>query len=277
VLHPVTFPIIFDVSGPKALDITRMLNGSYKACTILAEPLRSNTHPCYVGVSGENVGDINGPFTDLASTNPILQGPFTDLASANGTASAPSVTSASYTFVAGDIGNDIVITSGTNWTPGTYNIVNVVAGAAVLNAAVGTTASLSGGHWYEPNPAPTVTSVSYNFTTADVGDDVVVTSGTSWTTGSYLITSAAANAATLSAIGGIGSAATLTGGHWYESFAGSSSLLTDVIKEIAIPTNGVPLDRWHLNVSSKLNLIDIRVYRFSGYVGESLKVTVWEN
>ena len=276
-LHPVTFAITFDVSGPKALDITQMLNKSYKACTILAEPLRSNTHPSYVGVVGENVGDINGPFTDLASTNPILQGPFTDLASANGNTSAPIVTSVSYSFVSGDVGNDIVITSGTNWTPGTYTIVSVLAGAATLNAAVGTAASLSGGHWYEPNPAPTVTSASYNFTTADIGDSVVVTSGTSWTTGSYLITGAAANAATLSAIGGIGSAASLTGGHWYESFAGSSSLLTNVIKEIETPVSGQQLDRWLLDVSSKTNLVDIRPYRFTGYVGESLKVTVWES
>ncbi len=56
------------------------------------------------------------------------------------------VTSATYTFVSGDIGSRINIGSATGWTPGEYLITGVTAGAATLNmtpAAVSTT----GGIW----------------------------------------------------------------------------------------------------------------------------------
>src|SRR6185436_18701473 len=46
--------------------------------------------------------------------------------------------SASYNFVAGDVGAWVFIASGTNWTPGWYKIASVAANAATLNAAVGT-------------------------------------------------------------------------------------------------------------------------------------------
>lgn len=55
------------------------------------------------------------------------------------------VTSATYTFVAGDIGKLLAITSGTGFTADTYVIVAIPsAGKARLSAAVGTVASTAG-------------------------------------------------------------------------------------------------------------------------------------
>lgn len=70
---------------------------------------------------------------------------FTDLASSNGTNASPQVTSASHSFVTADNGNIINITAGTNWTTGRYKIVSTSAGAATLDRAVGSSASLTAG------------------------------------------------------------------------------------------------------------------------------------
>jgi len=87
----------------------------------------------------------------------------TDGAATVATGNSPVFTSASYTFVAGDVGAWVYIKSGTNWTSGWYLISSVNAGAATLNAAVGaavldsgtpntvagcaSTASPTGGTW----------------------------------------------------------------------------------------------------------------------------------
>lgn len=60
-----------------------------------------------------------------------------DLAATLATGSAPVVTSASYTFVSGDIGAYVFVQSGTNWVPGWYLIVSVSGGAATVTAIVG--------------------------------------------------------------------------------------------------------------------------------------------
>jgi hypothetical protein len=61
----------------------------------------------------------------------------TDGAATLATSSAPVFTSASYTFVAGDVGAFIYIKSGTNWTAGWYPIASVSGGAATLTASIG--------------------------------------------------------------------------------------------------------------------------------------------
>jgi hypothetical protein len=89
----------------------------------------------------------------------------TDLAATSGTGASPVVTSASYTFVAGDVGSALFVKAGTNWVPGWYPIASVSAGAATLTASIGsvllyggatrlntatgvaTTASPTGGTW----------------------------------------------------------------------------------------------------------------------------------
>lgn len=62
----------------------------------------------------------------------------TDGAATSGTGTAPVFSSASYNFVAGDVGHWVYIKSGSNWLPGWYKIASVAANAATLNASVGT-------------------------------------------------------------------------------------------------------------------------------------------
>jgi parallel beta helix pectate lyase-like protein len=82
--------------------------------------------------------------TDYSQQN-AAQYTFTDLASTNGTTNPSQVSSASHSFVAADVGNIIQITAGTNFTAGFYQIVSVAGGAATLDRAVGTAATLTGG------------------------------------------------------------------------------------------------------------------------------------
>lgn len=65
-------------------------------------------------------------------------GMLTDGAATTADTSAPVFTSASYNFVAGDVGARIYIASGTNWIPGFYLIASVAANAATLTATIGT-------------------------------------------------------------------------------------------------------------------------------------------
>jgi hypothetical protein len=76
--------------------------------------------------------DANGGGFDTGAT-----GFPTDGAATSATGSAPVFTSASYNFVAGDVGAWIFIKSGTNWTPGWYKIASVAANAATLDANTG--------------------------------------------------------------------------------------------------------------------------------------------
>lgn len=68
----------------------------------------------------------------------------TDGAATSANTSAPVFTSASYTFIARDVGHWLFIKSGTNWLPGWYQIASVSAGAATLTATVGTCPQYSG-------------------------------------------------------------------------------------------------------------------------------------
>lgn len=70
--------------------------------------------------------------------NPSNANMMTDLAATVATGNAPVLTSATYTFVAGDVGNWVYIKSGTNWTPGWYVITGVSAGVATVNGTIGT-------------------------------------------------------------------------------------------------------------------------------------------
>lgn len=54
-----------------------------------------------------------------------------------GNTASPVVSSASYSFVAGDVGAWVFIKSGTNWIPGWYQIASVSGGKATLTAAAG--------------------------------------------------------------------------------------------------------------------------------------------
>lgn len=76
--------------------------------------------------------DTNGGGFDTQNANG-----FTDLVATVANTASPVVTSASYTFVAGDVGAFLYIKSGTNWLSGWYQIASVSAGAATLSAAIG--------------------------------------------------------------------------------------------------------------------------------------------
>ncbi len=69
--------------------------------------------------------------------NPFNTNMLTDGAATSATGNSPVFSSASYNFVAGDVGHWVFIKSGTNWTPGWYQIASVAANAATLDAAIG--------------------------------------------------------------------------------------------------------------------------------------------
>ena len=147
----------------------------------------------------------------------------TDLAATVATSSAPVVTSASYTFVSGDIGYHLFVKSGTNWISGWYEIASVAGGAATLLAAFGsattyrpfgvseitgvaTVASPTGGTWaidYSQSATPLsltglttaaadATILTASATKAMVGNGLFITGGTNFTTGVYSILSVTA-------------------------------------------------------------------------------------
>ncbi len=149
-----------------------------------------------------------------------------DGAATSANTSAPVFTSASYNFVAGDVGAWLFVKSGTNWTPGWYKIASVAANAATLTASVGaaalatngwptnmntaagcaTTASPTGATWsvdYSQQASPIsltgLTTAAANAiiltasaTKAMVGNGIVITGGTNFTTGYYSISSVSA-------------------------------------------------------------------------------------
>lgn len=84
--------------------------------------------------SSATAGNVNG-----GGFNPANAGMLTDLTTDANTAntSAPVVSSVSYNFVAGDVGNWLYIKSGTSWTVGWYKIASVASNKATLSAAVG--------------------------------------------------------------------------------------------------------------------------------------------
>jgi hypothetical protein len=160
-------------------------------------------------------------------------GMFTDGAATSATGTAPVFTSASYNFVAGDVGAWVYVSSGTNWLLGWYKISSVASNAATLDATIGhavqkisptrapntvagcaTTASPTAATWtidYSQQSSPvfsytdlasagaglTVSSAAHPFNKQQVGNCLVVTSGTNFNTGRYVIASVAANVATV--------------------------------------------------------------------------------
>lgn len=82
--------------------------------------------------STATASNVNSGGFNPANTNMLTDGAAT---SANG--NSPVFSSASYNFVAGDVGHWVYIKSGTSWTPGWYQVASVAANAATLSAAIG--------------------------------------------------------------------------------------------------------------------------------------------
>lgn len=156
----------------------------------------------------------------------------TDLVATSALTIAPVVTSASYTFIARDVGHWVFIKSGTNWIPGWYQIASVAGGAATLLASVGnavlynspaigfgpsitagcaTTASSTGGTWsidysqyvVVPFTDMVIGGTTTQFTSAlkpvgknFVGNMIIVTSGTNFTLQRVQIVSTSGTTAT---------------------------------------------------------------------------------
>lgn len=77
---------------------------------------------------------VNGGGFNPGNAN-FLTDATTDSNTAN--TASPVLSSASYNFVAGDVGHWVYIKSGTNWTPGWYKIASVASNKATLDADVG--------------------------------------------------------------------------------------------------------------------------------------------
>lgn len=178
-------------------------------------PLSATTH-WMIRNGGSDTA--NGGAFDPGQTAGML----TDGAATLATSTAPIFTSASYTFVAGDVGARVFIASGTNWRAGWYTITAVNAGAATLNATheqyslypVGvsawdgcaTVASPTGATWsidYSGMAATrfaytdlasagaglTASSVAFPLAKAYVGNAIQIASGTNFTAGLYVLAS----------------------------------------------------------------------------------------
>jgi len=156
-------------------------------------------------------------------------GMFTDGAATLATSTAPVFTSASYNFVAGDVGARVFIGAGTNWRVGWYTIVSVAANAATLNATheqyslypVGisafdgcaSVASPTGATWsidYSLMPTRRIAftdlaSAGAGLTASSagnpigkqmVGNSILISAGTNFTAGLYVLASVAASVGT---------------------------------------------------------------------------------
>lgn len=172
----------------------------------------------------------------------------TNLTAINATTSSPTVSSATYNFVSSDIGKWLYINSTGVWNRGWYLITSISGTSAVINASLGnfvhitnnigpsavtgcaTTSSPTGGRWsidYSQSSTAKasmtdiaidavsntiISSATYTFTVADIGNLIRITAGTNFTTGHYTIIGVNAGKATLdTAVGTIGS----TGGTGY--------------------------------------------------------------
>lgn len=169
--------------------------------------------------------------------NPANPNMLTDGAATSATGNSPVFTSASYNFVAGDVGHWLYIKSGTNWTAGWYQIASVAANAATLSAAIGqgiqvtfnkygtqtvagcaTTASPTSATWtidysqsdtaaFAPTDlvlatTTTLTSVAFPFGNNMVGNLIHIRGGTGFTVGWYEIVSVSTVTATIDRVGG---------------------------------------------------------------------------
>jgi hypothetical protein len=167
-----------------------------------------------------NGSDLN---TSCFDPNPTLA---TTLSSGNGTSNFPTVSSSSYNFSASDVGHFLYVKSGTNWTPGWYQITSATGSSCVLNATsgqyvganlepigkngVGIVASLSSGSWtidytqsssarysYSdiniPSSTTLITSTGSTFTPAHIGNTIRLYGSAGVTTSIYLITAIAGN------------------------------------------------------------------------------------
>jgi len=88
--------------------------------------------------SGATAGNLGG-----GGFNPLNANFISNWTATNANTASPVLSSASYSFVAGDVGAWVYVKSGTNWTPGWYQIASVGGGNATLSAAIGAAIQVS--------------------------------------------------------------------------------------------------------------------------------------
>lgn len=181
----------------------------------------------------------SGASTGGGAFNPSNANFLTDFTATSATSTAPVISTASYNFVAGDVGAWIYVSAGTNWIPGRYKISSVAANAATVDATIGHAEIISSGGVYSPSTvqgcattaSPTAGTCGVDFSTltaarysptdlASVGSSTTLTSATAGFTrvmvGNYIQQTTTGTGA----FGVIG---------WYEivSYNSTSSVVTD--------------------------------------------------
>ncbi len=132
-------------------------------------------------------GNVNGGGFNTANPNMMTDG---TVDTNTGNTNSPVFSSATYNFVAGDVGHRLYIQSGTNCYPGFYTIASVDSNKATLSAAIGQaetfvnevcTAATVAGVASTGTPTGIVFSIDYSRTTAapfTAADLAVVTTTT---------------------------------------------------------------------------------------------------
>lgn len=187
--------------------------------------IRASATTGNTGASGFNTANANFP---------------TDLTATSATGNAPVVSSSTYTFVAGDTNAWLYVKSGTNWTPGFYQITSVSAGAATVNATIGAATQLNTvTNMWAPNTVAGVATTA-SPTGGTFGVDYSQQDTAQATATDYASTGASTTLTSISAgftrmmVGNfIHITTTGTGAHfvvgWYElvSFTNSTTMVTD--------------------------------------------------
>lgn len=207
-----------------------------------------------MALSATTIAEVETGGSDTANSGLFdpgqTAGMLTDGAATSATTASPVFTSASYNFVAGDVGAWVFIGAGTNWIQGWYKIASVASNAATLTATAGSAVirpnnatsfkpstatgcasvtSPTGATWsidYSQQASPkntytdlastgaglTVSSAAKPFGKQQVGNGIVITGGTNFTTGRYVIASVSvANVATVVGPGNITTGAGASG------------------------------------------------------------------
>ncbi len=177
--------------------------------------------------------------------NPSNANMLTDATATSATGNSPVVSSASYNFVAGDVGKWLYIKSGTNWTPGWYQIASVASNQATLSAAIGEAVQVDTSQGY-PSPRYKANTVAGCATTASpTGGTFTVdySQGTAAIVTATDYTATGSSTTLTSATGGFTKA--MIGNYYHQTTTGTGGFGTVGWYEIVNVTDGntLTLDR----------------------------------
>jgi len=146
------------------------------------------------------------------------------------TGNAPVIASAGYNFVSGDVGAWVYVKSGTNWTPGFYQISSVASNAATVNATIGAAVQFINGRYQANTVAGCATTASPTSGTCGIDYSQGTSARFTATTGSGTTTAFtdATNVPTVAWVGNFLCLATGTGltPQFYECVSFSGTTIT---------------------------------------------------